>query len=109
MSPYPHKFQVDLRIPEFVSRFGGLEDGQTLGEVTVAVAGRVMAMRTSSSKLQFYDLHGEGAKIQVMFNQSGAESEAGYVWVRDNLRRGDIVGVTGHPGKSKKGELSIFP
>ena len=25
------------------------------------------------------------------------------------LRRGDIVGVTGHPGKSKKGELSLFP
>ena len=23
-------------------------------------------------------------------------------------KRGDIVGVTGHPGKSKKGELSIF-
>jgi len=29
--------------------------------------------------------------------------------VRDNVRRGDIVGVTGSPGKSKKGELSIFP
>ncbi len=24
------------------------------------------------------------------------------------LRRGDIIGVTGQPGKSKKGELSVF-
>jgi lysyl-tRNA synthetase class 2 len=24
-------------------------------------------------------------------------------------RRGDIVGIRGHPGKSKKGELSVFP
>ena len=32
-----------------------------------------------------------------------------YAWVRDNVRRGDIVGVEGHPGKSKLGELSIIP
>ena len=25
------------------------------------------------------------------------------------IKRGDIVGVRGHPGKSRKGELSIFP
>ena len=24
------------------------------------------------------------------------------------MKRGDIIGVTGFPGKSKKGELSIF-
>ena len=28
--------------------------------------------------------------------------------VNSYLRRGDIVGVVGHPGKSKKGELSVF-
>lgn len=27
----------------------------------------------------------------------------------DKIRRGDIVGVEGHPGKTKKGELSIMP
>lgn len=26
-----------------------------------------------------------------------------------NVQRGDIIGVEGYPGKSKKGELSIFP
>ena len=29
--------------------------------------------------------------------------------VHQVLRRGDIIGVTGYPGKSKTGELSIFP
>ncbi len=29
--------------------------------------------------------------------------------VHSILRRGDIVGVQGSPGKSKKGELSIIP
>lgn len=32
-----------------------------------------------------------------------------YDEVRDLLRRGDIVGCSGWPGKSDKGEISIFP
>lgn len=27
----------------------------------------------------------------------------------NSIKRGDIVGITGFPGKSKRGELSIFP
>ncbi len=68
-----------------------------------------MSSRSSSAKLQFYDLHGEGKKIQIMFNMAHAEDAAGYEFIRDSVRRGDIVGVVGNPGKSKKGELSIFP
>lgn len=29
--------------------------------------------------------------------------------VHSMIRRGDVVGVRGHPGRSKKGELSLFP
>lgn len=29
--------------------------------------------------------------------------------INNKLRRGDIVGVRGNPGKTKKGELSIIP
>ena len=29
--------------------------------------------------------------------------------LHNSCRRGDIVGVVGYPGKSQKGELSIFP
>lgn len=29
--------------------------------------------------------------------------------VNNKLRRGDIIGVRGNPGKTKKGELSIIP
>ncbi len=29
--------------------------------------------------------------------------------LHNDTKRGDIVGVVGYPGKSKKGELSIFP
>lgn len=92
-----------------MSAFGSIAEGTTLNDVTVSVAGRVMAMRSSSAKLQFYDLHGEGKKIQIMYNLAGAADEKQYEFIRDNVRRGDIIGVTGHPGKTKKGELSIMP
>lgn len=29
--------------------------------------------------------------------------------LHNEVKRGDIVGVRGYPGKSKKGELSLFP
>jgi lysyl-tRNA synthetase class 2 len=81
-----------------------------LEDVVVSVAGRIMSARSASGKLQFYDLHGEGAKCQIMYNMQyykpGTEE---YEWVRDNVRRGDIVGVVGHPCKTKMGELSVMP
>jgi lysyl-tRNA synthetase class 2 len=35
--------------------------------------------------------------------------EEAFKEIHSLIKRGDIVGVVGHPGKSKKGELSIFP
>lgn len=64
-------------------------------------------MRVQSKGLVFYDLHAEGTKIQIMASSQDAEGD--FSKQHDCLQRGDIVGVTGSPGKSKRGELSIFP
>ncbi|POI35059.1 hypothetical protein CIB84_001189 [Bambusicola thoracicus] len=37
------------------------------------------------------------------------KSEEEYFRINNKLRRGDIIGVVGNPGKTKKGELSIIP
>lgn len=37
------------------------------------------------------------------------KSEEDFVHINNKLRRGDIIGVRGNPGKTKKGELSIIP
>ena len=39
---------------------------------------------------------------------SGGDLET-FTAVNANVKRGDIVGVVGFPGKSKRGELSVFP
>jgi len=73
------------------------------------ITGRVHAIRESGARLIFYDLRGEGVKIQVMANAKLYESEEKFAVDTARLRRGDIIGCIGNPGKTKKGELSIVP
>lgn len=78
-----------------------------MSDQIVHIAGRIHNKRASGSKLRFYDLHGEGVKLQVL--ASAADSERDFAAVHDLLRRGDIVGIRGCPSRSKRGELSILP
>ncbi|XP_026487426.1 lysine--tRNA ligase isoform X1 [Vanessa tameamea] len=107
--PYPHKFTVTISLEEFIEKYNNLNSGEVLENVTLSVAGRVHSIRESGAKLIFYDLRGEGVKIQVMANAKMYESEAKFTSDTDKLRRGDIIGCIGHPGKTKKGELSVIP
>ena len=65
VTAYPHKFVVSKSIPQFIEQYHAIETGSVVEGETVSVAGRIYALRSSSSKLQFYDLHGEGSKIQA--------------------------------------------
>uniref|UniRef100_A0A8C9FIN0 Lysine--tRNA ligase n=1 Tax=Pavo cristatus TaxID=9049 RepID=A0A8C9FIN0_PAVCR len=107
--PYPHKFHVDLSLSDFIEKYSHLQPGDHLTDITVRVAGRIHAKRASGGKLIFYDLRGEGVKLQVMANSRLYKSEEEYFRINNKLRRGDIIGVVGNPGKTKKGELSIIP
>jgi len=66
-----------------------------------------MAKRASGAKLFFYTLVGEETKLQIMADARSAQYD--FDKLHALTRRGDIVGVKGYPGKTKRGELSIFP
>ncbi|CAH7686188.1 hypothetical protein BY996DRAFT_8523443 [Phakopsora pachyrhizi] len=111
-SPYPHKFHVTISIPNFIKTYtervpnGGDRLDQ---EDTICLAGRIHNMRQAGNKLRFYDLYAEGEKVQVMASANDSKDPENFEAVHDVFRRGDIVGVTGFPSRTKKGELSIFP
>lgn len=107
--PYPHKFHVSTSLEEFIVKYEHLKDGEMLENDLLTVAGRVHAIRESGAKLVFYDVRGEGVKIQVMANARLYSSEEAFGTELDKIRRGDIIGIQGYPGKTKKGELSIIP
>ena len=47
--------------------------------------------------------------MQIMATANFYSSEEQFQVDTAKLRRGDIVGVVGNPGRTKKGELSIIP
>ena len=107
---FPHKFHVSKSLPEFHKEFAHIAEGEHLANVETTVAGRLLSKR-GQGKLMFYDLHADGVKIQIMsdLSQYAGGNEEAFRNIHALLKRGDIVGVKGFPGKSKKGELSIFP
>lgn len=109
MEPYPHKFHVELSLSDYIEKFSDVKDGTVDDKTTVSIAGRLHAKRESGPKLIFYDVRAEGKKIQIMANAKYYESEEGFVEIHERTRRGDVVGIKGHPSRTKKGELSIVP
>jgi len=108
-NPYPHKFNRDFTVPQFIEKFGQvkIENGEFLEDQKVAVTGRVMNLRPSGAKLIFIDLCEDGGKIQVFATAQNYEGD--FELVGRTVKRGDIVGINGVPGKTKTGELSIRP
>ncbi|KAJ5513360.1 Nucleic acid-binding OB-fold [Penicillium fimorum] len=110
--PYPHKFHVDTDLRKFVKDYEGLQKGEQKSDVTVRVAGRIYTKRSSGNKLNFYDIRSEGVKVQVMC-QAQFSTGKPFEEQHELLRRGDIVGIVGFPGRTNPknrddGELSIF-
>mmetsp|Transcript_17334 Transcript_17334/g.20056 ORF Transcript_17334/g.20056 Transcript_17334/m.20056 type:complete len:610 (+) Transcript_17334:108-1937(+) len=109
-TPYPHKFHVDYRLPDYNTEFmSKTQDGDKIETQQVSIAGRVVSIR-GQGKLFFYDLRGDGSKVQIMSSLNDyAAGEEAFFKIHRIIKRGDVIGVKGFPGKSKKGELSIFP
>mmetsp|Transcript_13006 Transcript_13006/g.29526 ORF Transcript_13006/g.29526 Transcript_13006/m.29526 type:complete len:573 (+) Transcript_13006:66-1784(+) len=105
--PYPHKWPVNRSIPSLVAEYEGLEPGEQVDGVEVVIGGRVLAKK-EQGKLIFYDLHADGAKIQIMcpenYHKVGDFKES-----HKMIKHGDIMGARGVIGKSKTGCLSVFP
>ena len=133
-NPYPHKFHVSTSLEDFIEKYNHLNDGDVVENTTVRIAGelklaifhisirrkslqyssshqfyfagRVHSIRESSSKLRFYDVRGEGVKLQVMANAKYYKNQDEFEPQMDRVRRGDIVGIVGLPAKTKKVSLA---
>lgn len=113
LNPFPHKFQVNTDLREFVKKYSNVKTGEHFKDVEIRIAGRVYTKRASGAKLVFYDLKTEGAKIQIMCQAQEADGPMSFEQQHEHIRRGDIIAVIGYPGRTAprnrpEGELSIF-
>jgi lysyl-tRNA synthetase, class II len=97
MSGLPKRFPDRDEVAAVRAAAEPLEPGQT-GEMTMRVAGRVLARR-DMGKLVFLDLVDRSGRIQLFCQ----ENRAGAV----DVDLGDIVGASGAPMKTKRGEPSL--
>ncbi|CZS80472.1 unnamed protein product [Fusarium graminearum] len=117
-NPYPHKFNVTYDLRKFVEEFGHLKSGEHAKDKIIQIGARVHGKRASGAKLLFYDVRTEGVKVQIMCQaQEVREGAPSFEDQHEHLRRGDIIGIIGYPGrtapktkieKGEEGELSIF-
>jgi lysyl-tRNA synthetase class 2 len=99
-----------MSLQDFIENYSDqIQNGESLENINCSIAGRVHSIRGSGAKLIFYDLRGEGVKVQVLANARYYCDENKYFNDTSKIGRGDIIGVTGFPCKSKKGEFSIMP
>jgi lysyl-tRNA synthetase class 2 len=89
----PKRFPGRIEVAAARAEAEKAEPGETLDQEH-RVAGRVMARR-ELGKLTFLDLVDRSGRIQLMVEQDV------------DLGLGDVVGVTGRPGRSRRGEPSL--
>lgn len=120
---YPHHFPVTLTLAEFRTTFGDapIENNAFDRTIEHSLAARVMVVRSVGANLHFLDLHsslgGVDLKVQVIIRKSeflGQDlakprgDEPSLETFMHQTKKGDIIGVKGHPGRSQTGELSLY-
>jgi lysyl-tRNA synthetase class 2 len=103
--PYPYRFSGAVPTTTVAAAASALAPGADDPSQTFAVAGRLGSLR-QHGKSAFLDLHDREGSIQL-FARVDELGEAGYQAMLDELDPGDIVGVTGHPVRTKRGEPSL--
>ncbi|RLN99285.1 hypothetical protein DYB28_004411, partial [Aphanomyces astaci] len=112
---YPNHFPVTMTVKDFNAKYDGLPAKARETDDPVSLAGRITSIRSASKKLVFLDISNDGHDVQVLAEKKYfqgddvANNDAEFEHVHESLRRGDIIGIHGFPGKSGKGELSIIP
>jgi lysyl-tRNA synthetase class 2 len=102
---YPYRFERSHSLAAVRDEWDArLEAGDSTDE-TVRVAGRAMLVR-GQGKLIFVTLRDGTGELQLFVSQSDLGDEE-FDQFRENVSRGDWVGVDGAVMKTKKGELSV--
>jgi len=93
--------------------FESTKKGEFLEEIVEGLAGRVFSIRLQGESLAFIDIYEQGSKIQVYINRKNYAGTKSLDDILDTIRRGDIIGIKGCPGrttgkKDSDGEFSIL-
>jgi len=102
---YPNQFPASHTIPDVRARWGeATAEALEANRVTVAVAGRIMAIR-AQGKAGFATLQQEGQRLQI-YVRLDAVGEQGFALYK-LLDMGDHIGAAGYLFRTRTGELTV--
>ena len=109
-NPYPHTYHKTHDLKTIISKYKNIENNTRILDCpNHKTVGRVLLKRWSGKKLLFYTIESDNEVLQVMCDMRIYKSKNDFEHINSIIHRGDIIGVEGIIGKSKRGELSIFP
>jgi lysyl-tRNA synthetase class 2 len=104
-SAYPNQFPASHTIPQVRAKWGEAQaEALETERVTVAVAGRIMAIR-AQGKAGFATLQQQGQRLQI-YVRLDAVGEQGFALYK-LLDMGDHIGVSGYLFRTRTGELTV--
>ena len=102
---YPNQFPASHTVPEVRAQWGETQaEALEASRVTVAVAGRLMAIR-AQGKAGFATLQQNGQRLQIYVRKDAVGDEGFALYKLLDL--GDHIGVTGYLFRTRTGELTI--
>ena len=101
---YPHNFTPTHFSADLLKSFDHLEAGEALENEVVTLSGRIMTRR-DMGKASFFNIQDQQGPMQIYVKLAELSEKDQKVFKLSDI--GDIVGVTGHIFKTKKGQLSI--
>ncbi len=102
---YPNQFPASHTVPEVREKWSAVSAEELdANRVTVAVAGRIMAIR-AQGKAGFATLQQGGQRLQI-YVRMDAVGEQGFALYK-LLDLGDHIGVTGYLFRTRTGELTV--
>lgn len=112
-SSYLARPENRTQIHEFVSKYASrLQPGERLADqvdCSHTLSGRIISpIRHLSSNLLFFHIENDRDVVQVLADASGFADPKQFHSQHACLKRGDIVSCVGYPGKTRRGELSLF-
>ena len=102
---YPNQFPASHTVPQVRAKWGdALAEELEASRVTVAVAGRIMAIR-AQGKAGFATLQQDGQRLQI-YVRKDAVGDQGFALYK-LLDLGDHIGVSGYLFRTRTNELTI--
>src|SRR3990167_683424 len=102
INQYPHNFNKTTDIQNVINSYSSIKSEEKSKDI-FSIAGRIILER-NMGKATFLNIQDQTNSLQLYLNQQETKN---YELIKF-LDIGDIIGTSGYPFKTKKGELTLF-